>query len=291
MATISKEQLKQAIVNGKDILKKINEQVPVPVKNIGNKAAYYGSFRMQKIIFVYTMLVSSNSRKTFNEAFSEVNGKKYEEIVQMINQFIAGNKRMKIQIALFLVASDFIQQGFIAIPIAKRTYNTLGAAIYKIFDKVMNIFRKKQPQAPETKTLLEKLKERTMRLIKREQQLGVVHDVKLPTEIQDVYNFILVLASIGGFIEEVSKSIAHDLKADKQYLTAFLIIENFGYGTKLSNAGLSFKQIIKLRSASILMHITMAILHRIPKLRKFTYLLHPLFNIVALIIESQQFKR
>ena len=91
---------------------------------------------------------------------------------------------------------------------------------------------------------------------------------------------MIALPLVTTLAEETSKEIAQNLGINKQYFVLQAGFESFVYIMTAKSLTLA----LKLRLPSIIMNIAASLLHTNPKLKKYAYILHFVFNAVAVAL-------
>jgi len=254
-----------------------------PGKSITSKAKFYTSIKNQKLIILNVILGRAYEKdKTRTDLLKESLGISREELIKNIKSYLH-NKHAKLIAALGLVLSDMVQEALIATPTGLILGKSLGAPIYKLIDKTLDIFYKNELSPETKKSMFEKIKQK-FKSEEKAQDNFLQTKQHVTNEIAPTMGTMLIIYGISGFIEEVSKGIATELGINKIFTGVFIVVENLIYAHTLAASGMSAKDIVKMRVPSILMHIVTSILHRIPKLSKYAYIIHPIFNVLATVI-------
>ena len=96
----------------------------------------------------------------------------------------------------------------------------------------------------------------------------------------DLGRTMIALPLVTTLAEETSKEIAQSLNIGKEYFVIQAAIESAAYLISSKDIRVS----LKLRLPAVMMNVLTSLLHTNPKLKKYAYLLHFVFNAVAVAI-------
>ena len=259
-----------------------------PGKSVTNKIKFYTSIKDQKLTVLYVILGRAYEKdKTRMELLKESLIMNRAELMKHIRSYLQNNKGAKLTAALGLVLSDSLQETLIATPAGLILGRSLGSAIYKLIDKVLDIFYKNE-LSPEAKENMFNKIERNFKSEEKSRNDFLHTKQYITNKIAPSIGIMLIIYGISGYIEEVSKGIAAELGIGQLFTSIFIVIENLMYSYTLASNGMTAKDIVKMRVPSILMHIVTSILHEIPQLAKYAYIIHPIFNVISTVIMTRK---
>ena len=271
-------KIKEFLPKVQETFKKVNEKIPTPVKKVGNKTAFLANVVNQKLI-VLNLILDKSSK------IDELINMSQDELAERIKSLDNFNK---LNIAILLVAFD-IMYSIILFNILIRTIpNSLALLIYKLLIKIVTFSEKKNDEKEaegKIKKIFSKLKEKSKTVMdKVTVKLGLKEKVEFTYDFSDeiqIGKYAIATGLSGAIAEESSKTIAHLLGIKKQYMIIFNAAESAMYI-------LVFNKSIKDRAKMVMMHLALQFAHKIPKLRKYTYIIHSVVNMLVVVSSTRK---
>jgi len=281
-----KSKIKDKLKQVSDIYSEIKDMIPQPVKNFSSKGKIVGDFVKQKLIILAIILDPDIKEKTKSPKalVKELLHLSKEDLVSRINSYELKHK--KTLIATYLVVLDIFYGVILIHLLLKIVPDQLGYITYTLVEKTIQLI-KKDEQPEQTDKLLEKIskeiKKKITNTFNKIKEIipipNIVTDKQLQQESLEkqrkiyIGKLLFVIGLTTAVLEESSKTIADLLKVQKQYMIIFNAVETVGYIYK-------FNQSLKSRIKTIFLHIGLQLMHKVPKLRKYTYIIHMVYNIV-----------